>query len=189
MGSFGVLFIYLGPKSKSSRFLHVLSVSGQERQTTDKPGPLVSLTVRGPVARSLHTACTSATTHEGGAPRLQIQNQREHETDEQLHNNSCLPACLGRLLVLLVLPSPLSRPRPGPNARARRSRRRIRPPPPPPSPPPAADVSILPPCAADAMSTASCRIYFFEFFFGRRTVLGAPVPARSAGHSRGTSIR
>jgi len=103
-GSFGV---YLGPctctKSKSSRFLHVLSGSGQERQPTDKEGPPGSLT-----ARSLHSMHPRPT-----RVAHRVSKSKTNASTSRAAPQQIVPACL---LGLVLLPH-LAPPRP-PRSRA-----------------------------------------------------------------------
>jgi hypothetical protein len=114
--------------------------------------------------------------HEGGAPRLQIQNQREHEsgTSSSTTIRACLlPPCLG----LLPRPPLLRRLKPGPHARVRGARgdesshllRAL---------PAAGRRCKLPrPLPAQTMSTSSsCRIFFFDFFSVAGWCSGARFP-------------
>jgi hypothetical protein len=125
--------------------------------------------------------------HEGGAPRLQIQNQREHESGTS--SSTTIRACLPASASSLVLPSSAaSNPAPSRACAALEATN------------PATSSAPIPaagrrcklphPLPAQTMSTSSsCRIFFLRFFFGRRVVLWGTFSARSAGHSWGTSIR
>lgn len=136
-----------------------------ERQTADNTGPHSSLTAPSP---SHSTPCTTRPTARGW--RTASPNPkptRARAGDEQLHNNSCLPA-----LPLGHLPRPppgpsYAAPVLGPHALARRTRRRTRPPPPRPSLPPVADVSIrAPSLRSRCLQRRPAASVSFNFFMG-----------------------
>lgn len=184
MGSFGV---YLGPKSKSSRFLHVLSGRARRGKPLTRRAHPAASRPRRPLT-PLHAPRPTRVAH-GVSKSKTKPNASTRVGDEQLHNNSCLPA--------LPPPRPphLAAPAPAPTPRARAALEATNPATSS-APVPAAGRRCKHPLSLPAQPMRclqrrrpAASFFFFEFFWGRRAVLGGTVPARSAGHSRETSIR